>query len=78
MPDKQVCEENSVNDAAKEAFETLLEISKILNTGLDHMTLSFCVRLCENGVHPEALAKVINEIRNQVNLMKNDDAKSDQ
>ncbi|KAL1452637.1 hypothetical protein WDU94_006850 [Cyamophila willieti] len=36
-----------VND--KEAFQCLLEISNLLNTGLDEETLSCCVRLCEEG-----------------------------
>ena len=48
-----------------EAMEALLEISKILDTRLDGETLSVCVRLCELGVNPEALATVIKEIRMQ-------------
>ncbi|CAB4055440.1 MED20 [Lepeophtheirus salmonis] len=42
--------------AAKETFSTLLEISKLLNTGLDAETLAICVRLCENGANPDSLA----------------------
>ena len=41
----------------------LLELSRLLNTGLDAETLAICVRLCENGVKPEALALVINQAR---------------
>ena len=41
---------------AKETFQTLFEISCLLNTGLDMETLAICVRLCENGANPEALA----------------------
>lgn len=48
---------------AKETFQTLMEISKLLNTGLDETTLAICVRLCENGANPEALAKVITELQ---------------
>lgn len=50
---------------AKETFATLLELSKLLNTGLDSETLSICVRLCERGAHPEALATVVRELRRE-------------
>ncbi|XP_037092868.1 mitotic-spindle organizing protein 1-like [Pollicipes pollicipes] len=49
----------------KETFDILMEISNILNTGLDGETLSTCVRLCENGVNPESLANVICELRRE-------------
>lgn len=42
-----------------------MEISKILNTGLDMETLATVVRLCESGVNPEALAHVFNELRKE-------------
>ncbi|XP_046675109.1 mitotic-spindle organizing protein 1-like [Homalodisca vitripennis] len=73
MPDKQVCDEKY--SEVKETFETMSEISTLLNTGLDLKTLSFCVRLCENGVHPESLAKVITEIRQEVNRMNGQEKK---
>lgn len=41
----------------------LLEISRLLNTGLDMESLSICVRLCEQGINPEALSAVIKELR---------------
>lgn len=47
---------------AKETFQILMEMSKLLNTGLDETTLALCVRLCDNGANPEALAKVITEL----------------
>ena len=47
-----------------------MEISKILNTGLDAEQLAICVRLCENGVNPEALAMVIQELRRQTASLK--------
>lgn len=43
----------------------LTEISKLLNTGLDSETLAICVKLCEAGVNPEALASVIQELRRE-------------
>ena len=43
----------------------LFEISNILNTGLDRETLSILLNLCEAGVHPEALAAVVKELRRE-------------
>jgi mitotic-spindle organizing protein 1 len=51
---------------AREAFHTLLEISRLLNTGLDPETLSICIQLCEDGVNPQALASVVKEVRREV------------
>uniref|UniRef100_A0A674JNL3 Mitotic spindle organizing protein 1 n=1 Tax=Terrapene triunguis TaxID=2587831 RepID=A0A674JNL3_9SAUR len=48
----------------------LLEISRILNTGLDMETLSICVRLCEQGINPEALSSVIKELRKATEALK--------
>ena len=42
-----------------------MEISQILNTGLDKTTLSILVGLCEQGVNPEALAEVVLELRRE-------------
>lgn len=41
-------------------------ISAILNTGLSPETLDICIQLCEAGVHPQALANVIQQIRREV------------
>ncbi|XP_037528120.1 mitotic-spindle organizing protein 1 [Rhipicephalus sanguineus] len=49
--------------AVKETFDVLLEMSQLLNTGLDPQSLALCVQLCESGVNPEALACLIKEIR---------------
>ncbi|KAL1430196.1 hypothetical protein MTO96_015312 [Rhipicephalus appendiculatus] len=43
----------------KETFDVLLEMSQLLNTGLDAQSLALCVKLCESGVNPEALACLI-------------------
>ena len=56
--------------AAKETFSTLKDLSRLLNTGLDDECLALCVRLCENGANPEALATVIKEIRKQSEAIK--------
>uniref|UniRef100_G3MSU5 Mitotic-spindle organizing protein 1 n=1 Tax=Amblyomma maculatum TaxID=34609 RepID=G3MSU5_AMBMU len=52
-------------NATKETFDVLLEMSQLLNTGLDAQSLALCVRLCENGANPEALADLIKELRNK-------------
>lgn len=56
-------EKNVQIGQAREAFQTLYQISQLLNTGLDQESLSICIRLCELGVDPEVLAHVIKEIR---------------
>jgi mitotic-spindle organizing protein 1 len=50
---------------ARETFATLFELSKLLNTGLDQDSLAICVRLCEGGAHPEALATIVRELRRE-------------
>ncbi|XP_053240654.1 mitotic-spindle organizing protein 1 isoform X1 [Podarcis raffonei] len=57
-------------NAVRETMEVLLEISRILNTGLDMETLSICVRLCEQGINPEALSAVIKELRKATEALK--------
>ena len=47
-----------------------MEISNLLNTGLDSETLVLCVKLCEAGVNPEALASVIRELRRESAAIK--------
>lgn len=57
---------------AKETFQALMELSRLLGTGLDIETLSICVRLCEAGVNPEVLATVIRELKKET-LPKSDE-----
>jgi len=45
-------------------FLKFLKTFEILS-GLDAETLALCVRLCEQGAHPEALATVIRELRRE-------------
>jgi len=58
-------------NAARKTFQTLQQISKLLNTNLDSTTLGICVRLCENGVNPQALATVVKELQREVKAMDN-------
>ena len=55
---------------AKDTFSTLQELSRLLNTGLDSESLALCVRLCEQGAHPEALATIIRELRRESQAIK--------
>ncbi|KPP57455.1 mitotic-spindle organizing protein 1-like [Scleropages formosus] len=57
-------------NAVRETMDVLLEISKLLNTGLDMESLSICVRLCEQGINPEALSSVIKELRKASDTFK--------
>lgn len=63
---------NNMN-AVRETMDVLLEISRLLNTGLDMESLSICVRLCEQGINPEALSSVIKELRKASDSLKASD-----
>ncbi|KAF1816915.1 hypothetical protein P152DRAFT_477991 [Eremomyces bilateralis CBS 781.70] len=58
-------QEADKRQAAREVIDILDEISGLLNTKLTRQQLSYCVSLIENGVNPEALANVIQELRQQ-------------
>ncbi|KAE8136172.1 mitotic-spindle organizing gamma-tubulin ring associated-domain-containing protein [Aspergillus pseudotamarii] len=51
--------------AAREVIDILHEISILLNTALDRTDLSLCVSLIENGVNPDALAMIIQDLRKE-------------
>uniref|UniRef100_A0A8D3C0R6 Mitotic spindle organizing protein 1 n=1 Tax=Scophthalmus maximus TaxID=52904 RepID=A0A8D3C0R6_SCOMX len=57
-------------NAVRDTMDVLLEISRLLNTGLDLESLSICVRLCEQGINPEALSAVIRELRKASESLK--------
>lgn len=51
-----------------EALETLdiaYELSCLLNCDVDKETLRILIQLCEQGVNPEALARVVRELRRE-------------
>uniref|UniRef100_A0A4W3III3 Mitotic spindle organizing protein 1 n=1 Tax=Callorhinchus milii TaxID=7868 RepID=A0A4W3III3_CALMI len=60
---REILEVNSIRERDK-------GISRLLNTGLDMESLSICVRLCEQGINPEALASVIKELRKATEALK--------
>ncbi|XP_054159065.1 uncharacterized protein LOC128957348 [Oppia nitens] len=52
-------------NGSKELMETIYEMSNIMKTDLDPESLVICFKLIENGVNPEALAKVVRNLRKQ-------------
>jgi len=54
-------------EEASETFRIIKEMSDILNTGLDSQSLASCLRLCEEGVDPLALAHLIKQWRQKKN-----------
>lgn len=59
---------------AAEALDIAYEINKVLDCGLDKESLSICIALLETGINPEALAQVIDKLREeaaQANLQAN-------
>lgn len=51
---------------AKDTFQSLMEISRLLCTSLEPDTLAICVQLCEAGINPELLAIVLRELRKEI------------
>lgn len=47
-------------------------LSEMINTGLSKESLDICIRLCEAGVHPQALAEVVNQIRREITTTNNE------
>ncbi|CBZ54465.1 UPF0582 protein C13orf37, related [Neospora caninum Liverpool] len=60
----------------QETMEILMEISALLNTGLDSTTLQILVELVEQGVHPEALSRVVLEMRRELQAVREKEEKS--
>ena len=51
------------NEDSKETLEILYEMSQILNCGLNRETLNILITMIEKGVNPEALIRVVEELR---------------
>src|SRR5690348_8717010 len=56
---------SAMADAAdrEDTMDILVEMSAILNTGLDKESLRLLMRLCETGANPETLALIVQELR---------------
>ncbi|KAF5845015.1 hypothetical protein GGP41_001119 [Bipolaris sorokiniana] len=65
MPAAEQTSADARRKAAREVIDILHEIATLLNTHLDRQQLSYCVSLIENGANPEALAKVILQLREE-------------
>ncbi|CAG2108722.1 unnamed protein product [Medioppia subpectinata] len=52
-------------NGSKEITDMICEMSSILKTDLDPESLVICFKLLESGVNPEALAKVVHNLRKQ-------------
>lgn len=72
-PDNQRTNGNERNyiqlQQSQKIRKTLYNMSHLLNTGLSAETLDVCIRLCEAGVHPEALADIVNSIRTEMEAL---------
>ncbi|XP_035209387.1 mitotic-spindle organizing protein 1-like [Stegodyphus dumicola] len=60
---------------AKEVFGLLQEMAKLMKTGLDDETLAICVRLCEDGANPEALASIVRDLSRESAALKSNEVK---
>ncbi|GAB9463418.1 hypothetical protein Gpo141_00000880 [Globisporangium polare] len=56
-------ESGGVTATRSEVMETVYELSRLLNTGLDRETLAILMALIQKGVNPEALAAVVKDLR---------------
>ncbi|CAN6459187.1 unnamed protein product [Victoria cruziana] len=70
--------DSTASQNARESLDLVLQISNLLNTGLDRHTLSILVDLCERGVNPEALAAVVREIRRESSSLSSHHLKDQQ
>mmetsp|Transcript_6498 Transcript_6498/g.13317 ORF Transcript_6498/g.13317 Transcript_6498/m.13317 type:complete len:84 (+) Transcript_6498:31-282(+) len=59
---------------SQEALDILFEMSTLLNTGLNKETVSAILGLCELGVNPEAIAKAVQELRDEASRLQEQEA----
>ncbi|CAD8045032.1 unnamed protein product [Paramecium primaurelia] len=60
----------SEKEEAQETLEIIQEMSQILNCGLDRQQLAILISMIDNGVNPEALSLVVNEMKTELNTYK--------
>ncbi|CAH0487892.1 unnamed protein product [Peronospora farinosa] len=56
---------DGITASRAEIMETVYELSRLLNTGLDRDTLAILMALIQKGVNPEALATVVKDLRKE-------------
>lgn len=72
MPNKDDENSNSTIADNPTVRNNLQVLSEMINTGLSKESLDICIRLCEAGVHPQALAEVVNQIRREITTTNNE------
>lgn len=67
-------ENNSITPLADNPVirNTIQNISDLMNTGLSKESLDICIKLMECGVHPQALAEVVNQIRRNIETINDE------
>ncbi|KAL8446042.1 hypothetical protein Emag_004894 [Eimeria magna] len=58
------------NECSSGDVDLLMEVSGILNTGLDRASLTILLQLLKQGVHPEALALVVLELDRELRRVR--------
>ncbi|VDQ00979.1 unnamed protein product [Trichobilharzia regenti] len=61
--------DSNADKVAAATFSVLSEISSLLNTGLDNEELLMCIKLIESGVNPATLAMLVNNIKQQCEVI---------
>ncbi|CEM07487.1 unnamed protein product [Vitrella brassicaformis CCMP3155] len=61
---------DSASRDTDEVMDILHEMATLLNTGLSRDELTILVCLCEQGVNPEALARIVLELRREAAALK--------
>lgn len=56
----------------REAFRIIKEISELLNTGMEPEMLAICVKLIEQGANPDVLARIVQEMTAECNVLNSD------
>lgn len=53
----------------RETFRIIREISDLLNTGMEPEMLAICVKLIEQGANPDVLARIVQEMTAECNVL---------
>ncbi|KAK7205327.1 hypothetical protein BZA70DRAFT_153024 [Myxozyma melibiosi] len=46
-------------------LDKLYEVALLLDAGIDKQTIATCIKLCDSGMSPEALAKMISGLKDE-------------
>ncbi len=56
--------------ATAATVDVVFELATLLNTGLDRRTVQILMALIDAGIHPEALATVVNNLRSKASALR--------